>query len=211
MDPSPYTAAGRRALHRRLQWRVPLPGSGTPLPVLRARTWTFPVLDVRPLLPVPYAITGGVATRLYMQERDSDDLDIVVRAADRPHVDAGLRHAGAAFVGDHPAGGSRWLLPDGSALDVLAFADPWVAEALSIPVPAPDGQPVIALPFLVLMKLTACKRFDWGDLPRLVGDLDDDGLAPIREAVARYAPDAADDLEWVIERGRLEYADPTRR
>jgi len=48
-------------------------------------------------------------------------------------------------------------------------------------------------------------------LPRLVGDLDDDGLAPIREAVARYAADAADDLEWVIERGRLEYADPTRR
>ncbi len=205
MDPSPYTAAGRRALYRRLQRRVPQPGSGTALEVLRARTWTFPVPNLRPLLHAPYAITGGVATRLYMQERDSDDLDILVHAPDRGRIDADMGRAGAAFVRDHPAGGSRWLLPDGSALDVLALAGPWVSEALISPLYAPDGQPVVALPILVVMKLTACKRYDWGDLPRLVGDLDDEGLAPVREAVVRYVPDAADDLEWLIERGRLEY------
>jgi hypothetical protein len=37
-------------------------------------TWTRPVADLRDLLPTPFAITGGVATRLYMPERLTEDL-----------------------------------------------------------------------------------------------------------------------------------------
>jgi len=55
------------------------------------------------------------------------------------------------------------------------------------------------------MKLSSYWKHDGGDLARMVGDLDDDGLAPVREAVARHVPDAVGDLEWLIERGRLEY------
>ncbi len=204
----PYTAAGRRKLYRHLGRRSPQPGSGTALSVMRARTWTYPVPDLRPLIHAPYAITGGVATRLYMQERESNDLDILVHASDSGRVGADLCRAGASFMQGHPAGGSRWLLPCGSALDVLALADAWVDEALSNPQYAPDGQPVVSLSVLVVMKLTSCKRFDWGDLARLVGDLDDGTLAPIRGDVARHISDAADDLEWLIERGRLEYTAP---
>jgi len=203
MDAS--TAAGRRRLYRQLSRGQQQPGSGTALAVMRARTWTFPVPDLRPVLSVHYAIAGGVATRLYMQERDADDLDIVVRPADGERVTGDLRLAAASPVRGHPSGGTRWLLPGGTYLDVLMLTAPWVDEALANPCCAPDGQPVVSLPYLVVMKLSSYWKHDGGDLARMVGDLDDDGLAPVREAVARHVPDAVSDLEWLIERGRLEY------
>jgi len=206
MDPS--TAAGRRRLYRHLARRSPRPGSGTSLAVMRARTWTYPVPDLRPLLSVPYAITGGVATRLYMQERDADDLDVVVRPADGEQALADLRRAAAVPLRRHPSGGSRLRLSDGSILDVLMIAAPWIEDALARPRHAPDGQPVVDLSYLIIMKLSSCWGHDIGDLARLVGDLDDEALAPIRDAVARHVPDAIDDLEWLIERGRLEYVAP---
>jgi len=203
MDAS--TAAGRRRLYRQLSRGQQQPGSGTALAVMRARTWTFPVPDLRHVLSVHYAIAGGVATRLYMQERDADDLDIVVRPADGERAIGDLRLAGVIPVRCHPSGGTRWLLPGGTYLDVLTLTAPWVDEALANLGRAPDGQPVVSLPYLVVMKLSSYWKHDGGDLARMVGDLDDSGLAPVREAVARHIPDAADDLEWLIERGRLEY------
>jgi len=39
--------------------------------------------DLTPLLhPVPWAVVGAAATRLYMPERMTQDFDILVRAAD---------------------------------------------------------------------------------------------------------------------------------
>jgi len=205
MDAS--TAAGRRQLYRRLAQRQQ-PGSGTALAVMRARTWTYPVPNLQPVIGVPYAITGGVATRLYMQERVSDDLDIIVRPDDEERVSDDLRRSGAVRLRGHPSGGTHWLLPEGAYLDVLTLTASWVDEALAHPRRALDGQPVVDLPYLVVMKLLSCWGHDIGDLARLVGDLDDEALAPIRDAVARHAPDAADDLEWLIESGRLEYVAP---
>jgi len=202
-----HTAAARRALYRHLGRRPPRPGRGTALSTLRARTWTHPVSDMRPLLRAPYAIIGGVATRLYTQERASADLDILVRPDDFTGVEGDLARAGATRLGDHPAGGGRWRLLDGTALDVLAPVAPWVDAALAHPRRAPGGQPVVDLPYLVTMKLLSCKGHDWGDLARLVGDLDDGALVAVRKIVARYVPDAVDDLEWLVARGRLEFVD----
>lgn len=55
------------------------PGSGSSLVALRERTARTRFPDLTPVLgPVPWAVVGAVATRLYMPERGTQKLDIVV-------------------------------------------------------------------------------------------------------------------------------------
>lgn len=226
------TAEGRRAsllaMAARRAWR----GSGTAREVAARRTWTLPVPDLRPVFApagTPFAIVGGVATRLYMQERVTPDLDILIDADDVWAVEAALGRAGATRLGDHPAGGARWALPVGVVanvpaaapgwqalarmtgtdldamprrLDVLSPATPWVRPALATAGPSPTGLPVAALPYLVLMKLISGTSGDLDDLARLLGGADANALDAVRAVVGTYQPAAADDLEQLIAAGR---------
>ncbi len=228
------TAEGRRAALLAMAARRARPGGGTAPAVAARRTWTLPVPDLRPVLaPVgaPFAIVGGVATRLYMQERATPDLDILVAAGDAEAVEAALGRAGATRLGDHPAGGARWALPPTVAadlpvaapawralarmtgtdldamprrLDVLALAAPWVGPALATARPSPTGLPVVALPYLVVMKLTSGASGDLDDLARLLGGADAGELDAVHAAVRMYRPAAADDVERLIAAGRRE-------
>ncbi len=63
------TVEGRRTALLEMAARRAKPGSGTAAAVRRARTWTLPVPDLRPALTRPFALTGGVATRLYTWKR----------------------------------------------------------------------------------------------------------------------------------------------
>ena len=78
-------------------------------------------------------------------------------------------------------------------------------EALARPVSGPHGIPVIALPYLVLMKLYAGRSQDIADITRMLGGADEDALGEVRAAVARFMPDAGEDVESMIALGRLEY------
>lgn len=167
--------------------------------------------DLNSLLQgVRYVVVGGTATSLYMAPRTTQDVDILVLAGEISLAENALRQAGAAPRGpltiDNPleVHGNSWQLPDGSKLDVLWSERPWVAEALAKPNRDPAGLPIVALPYLVLMKLASGRGVDMGDLSRMLGGADDKSLAAIRRVVKKHLPDALEDVESLAELGRWE-------
>lgn len=126
-----HNPAVRRRLYITLARKRVRPGSGPD--VLWARTWRRPVFDLRNLVSVPFLVVGGVATRLYSPERMTDDLDVLVAVDGAEVFYEELARGGAAKRGGLAIGGTHWLLPDGTPLDVLEEDAPWVAEAMASP------------------------------------------------------------------------------
>ncbi len=201
--------AVRRHLYISIAKKRAGPGSGSGPETLWARTWRRPVFDLRTLTSVPFVVGGGVATRLYAPERMIDDLDILIEAQKAALLSADLTGRGCQKLGSLPIGGSHWRLPDGTALDSVEESAPWAAEAIAHPALGPDGLPVIALPYLVLMKMRAGRAIDIGDLSRILGAADESSLALTRSVMAANLPDGLEDLESLIQLGRLEYGAST--
>ncbi len=198
-------AARRRLIIDIVRRRV-RPGSGISIEFLSARTWSDPemALDLNSL-NTPFVVVGGVATALYMPQRVTLDIDILVRARDVENIAAELRRAGCTQVGPLAFGGSQWRTPDGSELDVLESDEAWAEEAVESPNRSPTGLPVIALPYLVLMKLDASRAQDVADVGRMLGAGDEATRDQVREVVRRYRPDQVEDVESLIALGDLEY------
>jgi hypothetical protein len=141
------------------------PGSGSTTTFLRTHTWTQSVTNLSNLITVPYVIVGGVATRLYMPERMTLDLAILIHSDRATELYTYLKKK-AILVGELSIGGTSWQLPDQTILDILSDNKPWVNKALEQPQVSPDGQPVIDLPYLILMKLAASRTTDISDISR---------------------------------------------
>src|SRR5687767_8476568 len=110
------------------------PGSGSHPTFIRERTSSYRGMDLqRVILRAPFVVVGAVATRLYMPERATLDVDILIKSQDTAEVSADLEAAGAERIGDLAIGGSTWRLPDGTLLDVLESDAPWVQRALESP------------------------------------------------------------------------------
>jgi hypothetical protein len=180
------------------------PGSGSTQEFLTTRTWRKKVTDLRDLINAPYAIVGGVATRLYMPERMTDDLDILIDFSQAESVYANLADRQIGRRGELSIGGSSWELPDGTILDIITSDKPWVKIALQYPRISPDNQPVIDLPYLVLMKLEASRTNDLSDISRMLGLAGDRELDEVRRAIEMYDPNSLEDLESLIQLGKLE-------
>lgn len=76
------------------------PGSGSRLEFLNTRTWNYPVTDIRSIiLTTPFVVVGGVATRLYMPERMTLDLDILILTSDALQLYQELLAGGARREG----------------------------------------------------------------------------------------------------------------
>jgi hypothetical protein len=180
------------------------PGSGSTHEFLKTRTWSRQVTDLRPLIQVPYVIIGGVATRLYMPERMTDDLDILIHEdrAERAYLD--LIQGEARRIGDLSIGGTSWELPDKTILDIITSNRAWVNTALLHPRFGMDAQPVISLPYLVLMKLEASRTTDISDISRMLGQASDVDLDEVKKVVEMYDPNSVEDLESLIQLGKLE-------
>jgi len=138
-----HDPAARRRFYIQMAKKRVRPGSGSGPETLWARTWRRPVFDLRTITAIPFVVIGGVATRLYAPERVTDDLDILIEARNAAILTADIEHAGGVCQCEL----------NKMALDVLAENAPWVAEAVTNPASAPDGLPVISLPYLVLMKM----------------------------------------------------------
>ncbi len=180
-------------------------GSGSSLSFLSQRNWSLPVTNIREIIdPCPFVIIGGVATRLYMPERATLDLDILIKASDTAKVYQKLQQAGSQKIADLSISGTQWLLSDQTFLDVLEGDDDWIEEALSTPNYSPDGLPVIALPYLVLMKLSASRTQDLADISRMLGLCEEQEIQKVRDIVNCYLPSASEDLESLIYLGKLE-------
>jgi len=165
--------------------------------------------DLRELLRgLDWVIVGGVATRAYMPERMTNDLDILIRAGDGPAVLERLSQAGYDRVSALAIPGYLLRSAEGVELDVLLGEYPWLNEALAHPEQDQAGYPVIRLPFLVLLKMAAARGRDIGDLTTMLGLAGAESLADIRATVARYSPADRDDLETLIYLGKREMEPP---
>ncbi len=202
------TPAQRRRILINICRRRIRPGTGSSLEFLRRRTATNPWPDLRPVLQsIPWVVIGAVATRAYMPERATKDLDILVRREDGDEVRERLEAAGYTFITHLAVPGFLVHSPEGVEVDVVLGDYPWLDEALAHPRQDPAGFPVLDLPYLVLMKLAASRVQDTADLSRMLGLASDEELAPVRAVVARYAPADVDDLESLIYLGRFEMKD----
>lgn len=194
-----HDPAVRWRLYITLAQKRARPGSGSSPDVIWARTWRRPVFDLRSVVSVPFLVIGGVATRLYAPERVTGDLDVLVAAGRAEAFHQQLERSGIGRV-----------IPDSLPLDVLeedALEEDaaWVAEALAAPAAGPDGLPVIALPYLILLKMRASRGIDIGDLTRMLGAADEADLEKTRQVIRAHMSDGEEDLESLIQLGQLEY------
>jgi hypothetical protein len=161
--------------------------------------------DLRPVLQdIPWAIAGGVATRAYMPERMTKDLDILVRRQDEAEVRKRLEAAGYRYVFPLAVPGFLARSSEEVEIDVLLGDYAWLDEALAQPRQDPAGYPVLDLPYLVLVKMTASRVQDVADVTRMLGLASEEALARVREVFARYAPGDVEDLESLIYLGQVE-------
>lgn len=182
-------------------------GSGSTHEFLMERTTMLQWPDLTTVLsPVLWAVAGAAATRLYMPERFTRDLDIVVGVKDIEQAYGKLSAAGFTQVGTLSIGGSRWESHRGTPIDVIEGHEAWWPMALREAQSNQDeeGRPVLTLPYLVLMKFSASRTIDLGDITRMVGLADEAALAQVRNVFRLYAPNDLEDLESLIWLGKLE-------
>ena len=183
------------------------PGTGSCREFLERRTCDVLWPNLSDLLgDIHWAVIGGVGTRHYMPERATRDLDIIVHHDDSRRVADALAGAGYVHVADLRIGGSAWRSEDGIYVDVIESAAPWVRDALVQAMSNRDAQglPILPLPHFSLMKFQAARAQDLADLTRMFGLASDKQLSEVRTMFRLYEPGGLDDLESLIELGRLE-------
>lgn len=207
--------AARRSAYIAVMRRRLQPGSGSSVDFLKARRVVLVPGLTRLLAGHPFVVVGGVATSLYMPARHTDDVDILVTESAYPGVEAALVAANAERLGPLVLGGAlgtrgvAWRLADGSELDVLVSGAPWARDAIAHPRYDAQHLPIIGFPYLVLMKLDAGRGVDVGDLGRMLGLAEDAALQETRSLVSAVLPGAREDLESLVELGRLELRPPS--
>ncbi|MBI4331960.1 MAG: hypothetical protein HY673_11825 [Chloroflexi bacterium] len=188
------------------------PGSGSPIAFLKERTAVINYPDLSPVLgPIPWAVVGGVATRLYMPERVTQDLSIVIREPDSGEVQGRLAGAGFKRQGPLSVGGWSWLTPDGRTLDTVESSEDWLDQALAEARNNKDSQglPVLPLPYLVLLKYQSGRLQDLADISRMLGQADQPALDRVRKLFSSLSAEDREDLESLITLGQLEMKEET--
>ena len=195
----------RRRVFLDIALRRARPGTGSALSLLRERAAIRNWPDLTSVLRnIPWAVAGEVATRAYMPERVTQDLDILIRQPDAPKVHACLQSAGFVYVQNLSIGGTVWQTPEGILLDIVESSEPWASEALEKTQTDRQGLPVLSLPYLVLMKVIASRTQDLADASRMLGLASDAERQAAREIFAKWWPGALEDLESLIVLGELE-------
>lgn len=206
------TVRQKRRLLLDIALRRVRPGTGSSHEFMLRRTAMIEWPDLRNVLQgIEWVIVGGVATRAYMPERGTKDLDILVRRADEETILDRLIKAGYKVITPLAVPGYLLLSPEGIEVDVLLGDYPWLKLALKEMQQDAAGYPVIDLPYLVLMKLSASRPQDVADLSRMLGWADENMLERVRQIVARYSPQDVEDLESLIFLGQQERLDPDNR
>ncbi len=182
------------------------PGCGSSIELLKSRTWTQHTPDISKIIQkTPYVITGGIATKLYMAEINSSNLDIFVLHEDAKLINQELQNTSAYYLQDLDYGGTLWVLPDDTLLSVIYLNEPWAKDAIYNPNFSPHGLPVVKLPYLVLTKLRLSRFKDLADLSRMLGGASNLELDEVRKIIKLYYSEALEDMEEILWAGRLEY------
>ena len=182
-------------------------GAGSAFACLAQRTTKMAWLNLTAVLsPISWAVVGAAATRLYMPERATQDLNVAIRAQDAPTVREKLARARFTHVGELSIGGSTWRAPDGQTIDVIEGQEEWWDAALREAQANRDAQglPILPLRFLALMKFQSGRVQDIADITRMVGQADPSVLDAARALFKQFAPADLSDLESLITLGKLE-------
>lgn len=199
----------RRLLLKMALQRV-RPGTGSSHEFMLKRTAMNPWPDLRHILKgVDWVIVGGVATRAYMPERGTKDLNLLVRQDAGEFLIEQLRQAGYNLVTPLAVPGYLLISPEGVEVDVIFSKYLWLEEALQTIRHDLAGYPVIDLPYPGLMKLNASRPQNVADISRMLGWADETDLDRARQIVARYSPEDMDDLESLIFLGQQERLFPS--
>ena len=187
------------------------PGAGSAHEFLMRRTALNPWPDLREALKgIDWVLIGGVATRAYMPERMTKDMDVLVRYEDGNEAVERLKEIGYKTLSELAVPGYLLESPEGIQIDVLYGRNPWLEDALKNHGHDPAGYPVISLPYLVVLKLAALRAQDTADVSRMLGWADEAVLDAVRKAVAKYSPEDVDDLESLIFIGQREREMPPK-
>lgn len=206
------SVAVRRRLLLEMALRRARPGSGSADPFLRERTAVATWPDMTEILAgLPWAVVGAVATRAYMPERSTQDLDILVPAEVAQEVRTRLERAQYQKVQELAIRGATWRSPSGHLVDIIESRAGWVRQALQHLGRDPQGLPVLALPYLVLMKVESGRAQDLADAARMLGLASEDLREQARVVFRRHAPEALEDLESLITLGKLEMGEARER
>ena len=186
------------------------PGTGSAHSFMIKRTADIHWPDLREILKgMDWVLIGGVATRAYMPERMTKDMDILVRYDDGDEAIDRLKKAGYKVISPLAVKGYLLHSPDGVELDVLYGKYKWLNDALANHEYDPAGYPVISLPYLIVLKLAANRGRDVGDMSTMLGWTDETTLSQVRKIVAKYSPEDVDGLESLIFMGQMERQIPT--
>jgi hypothetical protein len=185
------------------------PGTGSSAEFMQRRTALHPWPDLRSILEgIDWMIIGGVATRTYMPERVTKDLDILVDRTDGPEVIERMKKAGYLVVSELAVPGYLLRSAEDIEIDVLFGRYRWLKEAFAQTERDAAGYPVISLPFLVILKMAANRGRDVGDLTTMLGWASEETLEKVRKVVGRYSPEDSGDLESLIFIGQKEREQP---
>jgi hypothetical protein len=156
---------------------------------------------------IQYAVAGGFAVLAHGYERFTNDVDLLIRAADLQRAMEVLRAAG--FHGERTPLGAR--LADGETgvrVDLLGTAFDADEKALR-QAQRTKRLPVIPLPHLVLMKLEAGRSQDEADVVELTKA--GAPVAKIRRYLRAKWPALLPRFNRLVERARGEGKQPRRR
>jgi hypothetical protein len=199
------TPRQKRQFLIRMALRRVRPGTGSSVEFMQRRTALNPWPDLREILQgIDWVLVGGVATRAYMPERMTKDMDILVRRSDEKKTMERLKKSGYKVISRLAIPGFLLRSPEGVDLDVILGDYPWVDEALQQPELDQAGYPVISLPYLILMKMEANRGRDFGDLTTMLGWAGEEELDKVRTVIARFSPEDSGDLESLIFIGKKE-------
>lgn len=184
-------------------------GTGSSDTFLNTRTAVQSLPNLHQLFAgFPWLLVGGFATRAYMPERMTLDVDVLISAADATAVRDALLAAGYQITGHRSIGGFTAAHPTSMPIDVLTSTAPWLDQALRQPYTDAAGFPVLARPYLMLMKLQKGRSRDYDDVQRMLRDTPLVERQSTRDVIKRYASDLVEDLDSLIQLANLEFGPP---
>ena len=192
-----------RHLLLRMSMKHARKGSGSILHLLNMEQPVLSPILQQTLANLPYLLIDGLAVGYYMPIRFTQDADIVILSTQQDAVENHLFSCGYCFMGLLSVGGKSYQSPNGEILDVLVSNNIYITEAMKQP-NIVNGIRVMPMPHLVLMKIMASRVQDLADATRMLGFANENDLQTTRQLVARFLPDAIEDLESMIWLGKLE-------
>ncbi len=151
-----------------------------------------------------FMLVGGHATALYMPERQTQDIDLLIHPENENKIHQEFLNQGGKLEGQLSIGGTSWNLNNNS-LDIILCEGDWFYKAYQ-EAPEKWSVKVIPLPYLVLMKMTASRMQDLTDISRMLGLADDQEIIKVKKVIKKYTdPQTLEDIEGLIQLGKLEF------